>query len=455
MYLMKKLPKNGKRLKYLIKANNLFENGYIEKIDKQGKLYKEKVITNSVYLGLMSLIPAIIAFVLMGTSMMGQKMAEGVKQYQNALESMSSEAVEYVRGVPVVKTFGQIVFSFKRFKEAMDEYEKWTLDYTKSMMIPRVCFTTFANAIFATLIIAAYLFAGKMISNGFILNILFYILITSILTVTLMKVAYAGESQMIVEDALSRYNSILEVKPLVEPDQTLPIQDASIEISHVDFGYESGKKKAIDDLSLSIAPGKHIALVRLSAGTIKVGEMKAQDIDPEKLLSLYSIVFQDVTLFNNTVMENIRIGKKDATDQEVLMAAKLAHCDEFVEKLPEKWNTMIGENGSELSGGQRQRISIARAFLKDAPIILMDEATASLDVDNESMIQESISKLIANKTVLIIAHRMRSVEGCDKVVVLKDGKVVQFGKPELLKNEEGIYKHKVEVQHQTNSWKYE
>ena len=209
----------------------------------------------------MSLIPAIIAFVLMGISMMGQKMAEDMKQYQNALESMASEAVEYVRGVPVVKTFGQTVFSFKRFKEVIDEYEKWTLDYTKSMMIPMACFTTFANAIFATLIIAAYLFTGKMISNGFILNILFYILITSILTVTLMKVAYAGKSQMIVEDALSRYNSILEVKPLVEPDQTLPIQDASIEISHVDFGYESGKKKAIDDLSLSIAPGKHIALV--------------------------------------------------------------------------------------------------------------------------------------------------------------------------------------------------
>ncbi len=245
-----------------------------------------------------------------------------------------------------------------------------------------------------------------------------------------------------------------------------------VEFEHVAFGYDKGKK-VLKDVSFVAKQGEVTALIgpsgggkttitRLaarfydsSAGTIKVGGMNVQDIDPEKLLSLYSIVFQDVILFNNTVMENIRIGKKDATDQEVLMAAKLAHCDEFVEKLPEKWDTMIGENGSELSGGQRQRISIARAFLKDAPIILMDEATASLDVDNESMIQESISKLIANKTVLIIAHRMRSVEGCDKVVVLKDGKVVQSGKPELLKNEEGIYKHRIEVQHQTNSWKYE
>ena len=178
-------------------------------------------------------------------------------------------------------------------------------------------------------------------------------------------------------------------------------------------------------------------------------------IDPEKLLEFYSIVFQDVTLFNNTIMENIRIGKKDATDQEVMAAAKLAHCDEFVENMPDQWNTMIGENGSELSGGQRQRISIARAFLKDAPIILMDEATASLDVDNESMIQESISKLIENKTVLIIAHRMRTVDGVDQIVVLKDGVVFEQGKPQDLKQQNGIYKHMVEMQMQSHNWKYE
>ena len=179
------------------------------------------------------------------------------------------------------------------------------------------------------------------------------------------------------------------------------------------------------------------------------------DFEPEKLLELYSIVFQDVTLFNNTVMENIRIGKKDATDEEVIAAAKLAHCDEFVEKMPDQWNTMIGENGSELSGGQRQRISIARAFLKDAPIILMDEATASLDVDNESLIQESISKLIENKTVLVIAHRMRTVDGVDKIVVLKEGVVAEQGKPQELKQQKGIYKHMVDMQMQSNAWKYQ
>ena len=424
-------------------------------------------------LGLMSLIPAIIAFVLMFTAMKGPKMAEDMKQYQNALETMSSEAVEYVRGVPVVKTFGQTIFSFKRFKEAIDEYEKWTLDYTKSMMKPMVCFTTFANGIFAALIIAAYLFAGNTITDQFILNLFFYILITSILTTTLMKVAYAGESQMLVEDALNRMNSIMNVQPLPESKQIQVPSDASIDLENVSFTYQDASTKAIDNLSMHIKAGEHIALVgpsgggkttisRLAArfydinqGKITVGGMDVSKVEPEKLLELYSIVFQDVTLFNNTVMENIRIGKKDATDEEVIAAAKLAHCDEFVEKMPDQWNTMIGENGSELSGGQRQRISIARAFLKDAPIILMDEATASLDVDNESLIQESISKLIENKTVLVIAHRMRTVDGVDKIVVLKEGVVAEQGKPQELKQQKGIYKHMVDMQMQSNAWKYQ
>ena len=190
-------------------------------------------------------------------------------------------------------------------------------------------------------------------------------------------------------------------------------------------------------------------------GSITVGGMEVSRIDPEKLMSLYSIVFQDVTLFDNTIMENIRIGRQGATDEEVMEAARLAHCDEFVERMPEKWNTMIGENGSELSGGERQRISIARAFLKDAPIILLDEATASLDVDNESFIQESISKLICDKTVLIIAHRMRTVDGVDKIVVLKDGTVAEQGSPAELKQTDGIYKHMVEMQMESAAWRFE
>ena len=242
-----------------------------------------------------------------------------------------------------------------------------------------------------------------------------------------------------------------------------------IVFDHVAFSYEDGEK-VLNDVSFTAKQGEVTALIgpsgggkttvsRLAArfwdsnsGTITVGGMKVTDVEPEKLLSLYSIVFQDVTLFNNTVMENIRIGKKDATDEEVIAAARLANCEEFVERMPDKWNSMIGENGSELSGGERQRISIARAFLKDAPIILLDEATASLDVDNESLIQESISKLIENKTVLIIAHRMRTVAGVDKIVVLKDGEAAEMGSPAQLMKKGGIYKHMCETQLKSEKW---
>ena len=227
-----------------------------------------------------------------------------------------------------------------------------------------------------------------------------------------------------------------------------------VEFDHVGFSYESGEE-VLSDVNFTAKQGQVTALIGPSGGgKTTVGGMNVSEIEPEKLLSLYSIVFQDVTLFNNTVMENIRIGKKDATDEEVMAAAGLANCVDFIEKLPDKWNTMIGENGSELSGGERQRISIARAFLKDAPVILMDEATASLDVDNESVIQESISRLINNKTVLIIAHRMRTVDGADKIVVLKDGVVAEQGTPDELKKNNGIYRHMIDTQLESEEWKY-
>lgn len=243
-----------------------------------------------------------------------------------------------------------------------------------------------------------------------------------------------------------------------------------IEFSNVGFSYESGET-VLNDVSFVAKQGEVTALIgpsgggkttvsRLASrfwdvnqGTITVGGMDISKIDPETLMSLYSIVFQDVTLFNNTVMENIRIGKMDATDEEVIAAAKLAHCDEFAEKLADGWNTMIGENGSELSGGERQRISIARAFLKDAPIILLDEATASLDVDNETMIQESLSCLIKDKTVMIIAHRMRTVADADKIVVLKDGTVAENGSPEALEKQGGIYANMLKTQLLARDWK--
>ena len=267
---------------------------------------------------------------------------------------------------------------------------------------------------------------------------------------------------------VGRMNEILD-HPIQEGSETLTNKGCDIVFDHVGFAYNSGET-VLRDVSFTAKQGEVTALVgpsgggkttvsRLAArfwdnqkGKITVGGMDIATIDPEKLMSLYSIVFQDVTLFNNTIMENIRLGRKGATDKEVLAAAKLANCDEFAEKLPDKWNTNIGENGCELSGGERQRISIARAFLKDAPIILLDEATASLDVENETLIQTALSRLIQNKTVLVIAHRMRTVAGADKIVVLADGVVAEQGTPDALYRKNGLYKHMVDLQTTSQQW---
>lgn len=314
---------------------------------------------------------------------------------------------------------------------------------------------------------------GALLLNGQITVLTFFMFL---LVVTRMyeplQISLQNLSAIISADTnCKRMDEILSYEEQ-EGDKELTNDGYDIQFDHVSFAYKDGEQ-VLSDVSFMAKQGEVTALIgpsgggkttvtRLAArfwdndtGSITVGGMKVTDIDPEKLLSLYSIVFQDVTLFNDTIMENIRIGRQGATDEEVMEAARLAHCDEFVERMPEKWNTMIGENGSELSGGERQRISIARAFLKDAPIILMDEATASLDVDNESFIQESISKLICDKTVLIIAHRMRTVDGVDKIVVLKDGTVAEQGSPAELKQTDGIYKHMVEMQMESAAWRFE
>ena len=419
-------------------------------------------------LGLLSLAPVVLAFLIMAT-MTGKQMAEKMRQYGNALESMSNEAVEYVRGIPVVKTFGQSVFSFKKFKATIDEYEKWVISYTKDLRLPMMFYTAAVNGVFAFLIAGGLLFTAHGVTPEFLLNLLFYIIITPVISLTLTRMMYMSENKMVVADALARIDSVLEAAPMqVQAVPQYP-KDSSVTLRDVHFSYD-GKTEVIKGVSLEIQPGQTVAFVgpsgggkttvsRLAArfwdyqkGSITVGGMEVSRIDPEKLMSLYSIVFQDVTLFDNTILENIRLGRKGATDEEVLAAAKLANCEEFAEKLPDKWNTNIGENGCALSGGERQRISIARAFLKDAPIILLDEATASLDVENETAIQEALSRLIKHKTVLIIAHRMRTVAGADKIVVLSDGVVAEQGAPDALYARNGQYTHMVDLQTESQSW---
>lgn len=421
-------------------------------------------------LGLISLIPAVIAFILMGSLMMGPKMAEDMRQYQNALETMTSEAVEYVRGVPVVKTFGQTVFSFKRFKSAIDDYEKWTIGYTKNMRIPMTCFVVSCNGIFAALIIAAYKLGGNHITDTFALNLFFYILITSTLTTTLMKVAYAGESQMLVEDALNRMDNILNVEPLVDNGKNEQPKDASIAIEDVTFTYDENKGNAIDHISMHIKEGEHVAFVGPSgggkttlaslvarfwdvkSGSIRIGGVDVKNMDPKELMKQVSYVFQDSKLLKISILENVRMGRPEATDAEVMEALKAAQCMDIIEKFPEGVHTMIGSKGIYVSGGEAQRLSIARAFLKNAPILILDEATAFADPDNERLVQKAFENLAKNKTVIMIAHRLSTVTNADCIYVLKDGKIAESGTHDALTAENGIYTHMWNEYNQSVNW---
>lgn len=421
-------------------------------------------------LGLISLIPAVLAFVIMGTMMMGPKMAEDMKQYQNSLETMSSEAVEYVRGVPVLKTFGQTIFSFKRFKAAIDEYEKWTIGYTKAMMLPMIGFTVFSNGIFAALIIAAYVLGGNVVTDTFVLNLIFYILITATLTTTLMKVAYAGESQMIVEDALKRMDEIIDVLELPEGNSSEKIKDASVSLENVTFSYDDSKTNAVDGITLDIKAGEHIAFVGPSGGgkttlasliarfwdvtegSIKIGGTDVKNIENDKLMNLVSYVFQDSRLLKTSILENVRMGRPDASDSEVMDALKKAQCSDIIDKLPQGINTVIGSKGTYVSGGEMQRISIARAFLKNSPILILDEATAFADPDNEKKVQLAFENLSKDKTVIMIAHRLSTVTNADCIYVLKDGKIAEADTHEKLVGAGGVYTHMWNEYNKSVNW---
>ena len=332
-------------------------------------------------------------------------------------------------------------------------------------------FVTGAGTVLKLGIASVAIVGAALLVNGSLIALTFFmfLLVASRLYDPMQAALQNLAAIIAMRTNVARMNEILDY-PIQTGSETLTNNGYDIEFNHVGFSYNTGET-VLKDVSFTAKQGEVTALIgpsgggkttvsRLAArfwdngtGKITVGSMDISKIDPEKLMSLYSIVFQDVTLFDNTIMENIRLGKKGATDEEVLAAARLANVDEFAEKLPDKWNTNIGENGSELSGGERQRISIARAFLKDAPIILLDEATASLDVENETLIQTALSRLIKNKTVLVIAHRMRTVAGADKIVVLKGGVVAEQGSPDELYRRGGIYRHMFNLQSDSGKWK--
>ena len=377
-------------------------------------------------LGLLCLVPVGIAFIFMA-GMMGDDMKAAMKEYQNSLETMSSEAVEYIRGVPVVKTFGQTIFSFERFRKAIDEYSKWTIAYTKSMRPPMLRFTTAINAIFAIIIAFGIAAGASARTPQLILNLIFYTIITPVITTTLNKVMYAGENEMLVTDCLSRIQQIMDIKPLPEPEKAETPSDYSITFDHVSFSYAGADKKALNDISFTIESGEHVALVGPSgggkstiasliprfwdveSGRILIGGVDVRNIPKETLSDMVSFVFQDSSLLKMSVLDNVRLSHPDATREEVLQALHEAQCDDIIEKLPNGIDTVVGAAGVYVSGGEKQRLNIARVMLKNAPILILDEATAFADPDNETKVQAAFANMSRGKTVLMIAHRLSTV----------------------------------------------
>ena len=403
-------------------------------------------------------------------SMMGGKNAKLMAEYQAARDVMSKAGTEYVRGIPVVKVFQQTVYSFRAFKQAIEDYSAKAEHYQADVcQVPQALNLTATEGAFVFLVPVALLIAPGALKGGnfagFLTDFVFYAVFSAVISTALARVMFAASGTMMASTALGRINQVMSAPTMKITDKPQTPKDNSVVFKDVSFTYEGSDLPALDHVSFRVEPGQTVALVgpsgsgkstcaRLAArlwdidsGTIRVGGVNISDIEPETLLTDYSMVFQDVVLFDDTVMENIRLGKHGATDEEVRAAAKAANCDEFVEKLPQGYDTPIGENGARLSGGERQRISIARALLKDAPIVLLDEATASLDVENETKVQGALSHLLTGKTVLVIAHRMRTVEAADKIVVLKDGKVAEEGRPEeLFAREGGMFRRMTELQ---------
>lgn len=420
-------------------------------------------------LGLLSLVPVILAFLIM-SAMTGKHMAEKMKQYNNALENMSNEAVEYVRGIPVVKTFGQSVFSFKKFKSTIDEYQKWVVAYTKDMRVPMMFYTAAINGVFAFLIAGAIWFTAGGVTNAFLLNLIFYIVITPVISLTLTKMMYMSENNMIVKDALERIDGVLSVSPMSESKIPKYPADSSVELNDVHFSYD-GKNEVIRGVSMNIGSGQTVAFVGPSgggkstlaglmarffdvkSGSIKIGGADIREIPKEELMNAVSFVFQDSKLIKATIAENVKLGKPDATDEEVAAALHAAQCDDIIQKFPDGAGTTVWTKGVYLSGGERQRIAIARAVLKNSPVIILDEATAFADPDNEAKVQKAFSELSKGKTVIMIAHRLSTVADADCIYVIKDGLIAESGRRDDLLEKNGVFAEMWKEYAESVEWK--
>ena len=419
-------------------------------------------------LGLLSLLPVALGFACMST-MTGKSMQEKMTEYQNALADMSNQAVEYVRGIPVVKTFGQTVFSFKKFKDTIDNYQRWTIAYTKQLRGPMTAYTLAVNSVFVFLIVGGFWLSGKGVTAALLLDLLFYIIITPVISLTLSKLMLMSENTMLVTDALKRMDAVLTAPALSRPEQPQSPKDSAVTFDHVTFSYD-GTKNALEDISLTIGAGETAALVGPSgggkstlaslaarffdptSGAVSIGGVNVKDMDPGQLMNTVSFVLQNSHLIKASILDNVRLGRPDASETQVMAALEQAQCMDIIEKFPQGVHTVIGSQGVYLSGGEMQRIAIARAILKDAPVLILDEATAFADPDNERKVQAALTRLAQGRTVLMIAHRLSTVTGADKIFVLEEGRLVQQGSFVQLSQSPGLFGRMWNEYQQSVAW---
>ncbi|MDR1677984.1 MAG: ABC transporter ATP-binding protein/permease [Deltaproteobacteria bacterium] len=420
-------------------------------------------------LGILSLIPVCLSFLSI-SFMTGPTLRKNMAEYQNALDLMSNQAVEYIRGVPVVKTFGQTVFSFNKFKKSIDSYYDFVVKYTKLSRRPWLFYLVAINSIFAFIIAGGLWLAQSGIDNQLILNLTFYIIITPIIPVTLAKTLYMSEESMVINDALTRIDQVLGLEEFKEPQNPQRPMAASVELIDISFSYD-GQKKAIKNLSLKVEPGQKVALVGPSgsgkttlasliarqldpqSGQVLIGGIDVRQIAKEELTNFVSFVFQNSHLIKASVLDNVRLGRPLATTDEVRQALSTAQCDDIIEKLPDGLETIIGSKGIHLSGGEQQRLAIARSALRQAKIIILDEATAFADAENETKVQAAFSELAKEATVIMIAHRLSTIVSADRIFVLDDGHLVESGPCSQLEANGGLFSRMWKEYQTSVKWK--
>lgn len=427
-------------------------------------------------LGICCLVPLAISVFFM-KQMMGGDNAGFMEGYMTALENMNKEAVEYIRGIPVVKVFQQTVYSFKNFHAAIEQYEKYASGYAIKCRVPLTGFNVALNGTFILLIpVACLILAGvsnQMTYQDVLLDFLFYSLFTPVCTTMMNRVMFAGEQLMAAKSAVTRIEAVLKEQPLPETEKAKKPQDSSVTFENVTFRYPDSDENVLEDVTFSIPQGKTVALVGASGsgkstaakliprfydatqGNVLVGGVNVKDIDKHTLMNQIAFVFQNTKLFKESLFENIRAARPDATLEEVKVAAKAAQCDEIIERLPEGLNTVAGAGGTYLSGGENQRIALARAILKDAPIVILDEATAFADAENEHKMQLAFEKLTKGKTVLMIAHRLSTIQNADEILVFDKGRIIERGTHEKLIAANGRYASMWKDYQTSVNWKVE